>query len=202
MPRLLLSTCLLIWCNTAGFAQTFSVELETVVFDRDLSEAEIKAIHDTKHAIPHGSGYYAKSSLDLLRKNATQLARHHTAVTLRQTEYSSTKLESDHMKTEAHIRVLESNSEACHLDIQWGAAYVLNDKQLHISKHTEKRWVPFGEERPISGGGGEKFYLQFVISARRATNDDVAPKELPLDFGMDLQKRIMPMPLKDALIKP
>ena len=177
--------CLL--CGNAT-AESYVVDLECVVFDRDLTDAENEMIRQTINDLPRKvqGAAYGKEHLRLLRQNTNQLFVIKSTLILHKTETASQKLKTDRVQMEAHIRLIEANDESCQLDIQWGIAMKFDERHSSTGTHTEQRWVPLDTEQQISGGGGNNHYRQFIICVCKVTDDDLAPKKLPADFGREM----------------
>jgi hypothetical protein len=188
MRILLIFAAIAFGLNSCGSADEFVVELECIVFDRDLIDAENAAIQEQMKEIPRKSqgAVYSSLRLQSLRQHARQHINSKATLIVGLSESSSHTFSTEDFKTEAHINVFGVNDSECEIDVQWGMAYRPDARSVTTPRITGKFKVPLNVERTLGGGGTNSHNAVFVLTVRKAQLDDLQPKRLSVHFGLDL----------------
>lgn len=192
MRTLMISAVIAFCINCCVSAGEFVVELECIVFDRDITDAENAVIHERMKEIPrksHGH-FYSSQYLQSLRQNARQITNSKTTLIVGRSESSSHTFATKDFMTEAHFNIIRANDGECEIDVQLGMSYRSNAKSVTTSRINTKCNVPFNEEQTIRGGLTKSLNEVFVLTVRKARTDDLQPKNLSTDFGLKLHHSV------------
>lgn len=192
MRTLLISAAIAFCMNSWASADEFVVELECIVFDRDLTDAEKAVIHERMNEIPRKSQglFYSSLRLQSLRQNARQITNSKATLIVGRSESSSHTFAAEDLRTEAHVNIIGVNDGECEIDVQWGMAYRPDAKSVTTSRKTSKFNVPLNVERTLGHGGTDSHLTLFVLTVHEAQSDDLQPKKLSTDFGLDLHRPV------------
>lgn len=187
-----------------ALAQMYAVDIEGVVFDRTLTVAEMRDIQKLPAKDPTSGRPldFEQKRLEFLREKAHELFSHKCTLVVGTSEIASQYLRADDMKFEAHIRVMEADEQKCKLDVHLGVAYAIKDHMVVASTITHPLSIRLGTNSQISHTSGHSrnaagrvmsYDHTLKLRVRPATDDDLALKTVPANFGADLiKKRIAP----------
>lgn len=174
MRHLLVSLALVASLPGIALAEKLVVEVECLVFDRQLSDAENDQIQKAMKKLPrksHGE-FYSSEKLRLLKQNARQLSASRASFMVGESESSSLTAASENLETEAYIQVLNVEDRECEVQVQCKVAYRQNDGSTTASQVNTKLRLVLGRERMIGGGGTDSCNIVAAVKVREPRPDE------------------------------
>jgi hypothetical protein len=184
-----------------ALAQKYVVEVEGVVFDRDLTPVESQRLRLELKDIPakERQAAWEERCMAFLRENAQQLYSEKCTLVVGTSEIASQYVRTDAMKFEAHLRVMQADKDTCKLDVHIGVAYAIGQHMVAAARVTNPRTLRLNEPTFIARSSGMSrnaagrliagYTQMLTMRVREATEDDLAMKTLLPNFGADLIKK-------------